>query len=182
MRPPNPQSVEAITRCLPTTSVKRRMRSATRSGCSTTLVAWLTTPGRISLSSGSLTSSPDGPFVLVAHVAGLERIGLAVDREHHVDDVVHRQVGRVRAVPAAPAQVEADAILRQAANGVIERLDAHHGEFPVGLDRRAPDRSSPSSRRSTGSSSCRIRPASTIALYSSRIASAQANRNSSSVL
>ena len=55
-RSAGPQSVEAITRSRPTRLAKRRIRSATSSGCSTTLVAWLTTPGSISLSSGSLTS------------------------------------------------------------------------------------------------------------------------------
>jgi len=55
IRPPRPQSVDAMTRSRPTRSAKRTIRSATNSGCSTTLVAWLTTPGRISLSSGSLT-------------------------------------------------------------------------------------------------------------------------------
>src|SRR5262249_25139553 len=57
IRPPSPQSVEAMTRSRPTSFAKRRMRSATSSGCSTTLVAWLTTPGKISLPSGSLMFS-----------------------------------------------------------------------------------------------------------------------------
>src|ERR1700720_3664480 len=39
IRPPRPQSVEAMTRSRPTRSAKRRIRSATNSGCSTTLVA-----------------------------------------------------------------------------------------------------------------------------------------------
>jgi len=46
---------------------------------------------------------PHLPLVLVAHVAGLERVGAALDGQHDVDDVAHRDVGRVRAVPAAPA-------------------------------------------------------------------------------
>src|SRR5437762_8181850 len=36
-RPPRPQSVEAMTRSRPTRSAKRRIRSATSSGCSTKL-------------------------------------------------------------------------------------------------------------------------------------------------
>ncbi len=43
-RPPRPQSVPAITFSRPTRLAKARMRSATSSGCSTTSVAWLTTP------------------------------------------------------------------------------------------------------------------------------------------
>ena len=96
------------------------MRSATSSGCSTTLVAWLTTPGTIFLPSGSLMSSPDLPFVLVAHVGGLEGVGPRVDLQHQVDDVPELDVGGVRAVPGTPAQVEPDLLLRQAAQRVVE--------------------------------------------------------------
>ncbi len=39
IRPPSPQSVDAITRSRPTTPANRKIRSATNSGCSTTLVA-----------------------------------------------------------------------------------------------------------------------------------------------
>src|SRR5581483_3982385 len=41
----NPQSVPAITFSRPRILARRAMRSATSSGCSTTLVAWLITPG-----------------------------------------------------------------------------------------------------------------------------------------
>ena len=58
---------------------------------------------------GQLDVLPDDPLVLVADIPGLERIRAGVDGEHHVDNVAHRDVGGVRAVPAAPAQVEADA-------------------------------------------------------------------------
>src|SRR4030095_8240031 len=51
---------------------------------------------------------PDSPLVLVAHVAGFEGVRLAVHRQHHIDDVAHRDVGDVRAVPAAPAQMKTD--------------------------------------------------------------------------
>ena len=39
---------------------------------------------------------PDSPFVLVADIAGLERIGTGVDGQHDIDDVAHRDVGGVR--------------------------------------------------------------------------------------
>ena len=135
-RPPRPQSVEAMTRSRPTRLAKRRMRSATSSGCSTTLVAWLTTPGQDQLVVGQLDVLPDLPLVLVADIAGLERIGAGIDGQHDIDDVAHRDVGRVRPVPAAPAQMEADAVLRQAAERVVERLDPDHRELLVLLDRR----------------------------------------------
>ena len=85
---------------------------------------------------GQLHLLPDLPLVLVADIAGLERVGVGVDRQHDLDDVPHRDVGRVRAVPASPAQVEPDAVLRQAPDRVVERLDPDHRELPVVLHRR----------------------------------------------
>ena len=51
-----PQSVMAMTFSRPTTEAKFLIRSATSSGCSTTLVEWLMTPGIRILPSGSFTS------------------------------------------------------------------------------------------------------------------------------
>ena len=79
---------------------------------------------------------PDLPFVLVADIAGLERIGLDVDRQHDIDDVAHRDVGDVRTVPAAPAQMETDPLLRQAVDRVVERFDPDHRELLVLFDGR----------------------------------------------
>ena len=135
-RPPSPQSVPASTFSRPTSFANRTIRSATRSGCSTTLVAWLTTPGMISFPAGSFTILPHPPFMLVPHVASLERVGLRVDRQHHIDDVAHRDVGDVRAVPASPAQMEADAVLRQTLDRVVQRLDPDHGELAISLHGR----------------------------------------------
>src|SRR5207248_11319132 len=36
---------------------------------------------------------PHLPFVLVADISGLERVGVRVDRQHDIDDVAHRDVG-----------------------------------------------------------------------------------------
>jgi hypothetical protein len=58
---------------------------------------------------------PDAPFVLVADVAGFDRVRSGVDAEHQVDDVLQRDVGGVRAVPAAPADVEANTVGSQSA-------------------------------------------------------------------
>src|SRR5690606_22029697 len=55
-RPPRPQSVEATTFSGPTTEANASMRSATSSGCSTTLVECPTTPGSSFLPAGSSTS------------------------------------------------------------------------------------------------------------------------------
>ena len=51
-----PQSAPAITRSRPTTDAKRSIRWATRSGCSTSTVDWVITPGISTASSGSVTS------------------------------------------------------------------------------------------------------------------------------
>jgi len=53
-----------------------------------------------------------------------------------IDDVAHRDVGRMRAVPAAPAEMKTDSVLGQAAQRVVERLDPDHREFLVGRDAR----------------------------------------------
>ena len=73
--------------------------------------------------------------MLVADIASLKRIGAGIDRQHDLDDVAHRDVGRVRAVPAAPAQMQADPPLRKTSDRVVERLDPDHREFLVVLDR-----------------------------------------------
>ena len=116
---------------------------------------------------------PHLPFVLVADIAGLEGIGLHVDGQHHIDDVAHRDVGRMRAVPAAPAQMETDALTRKSTDGVVQRLDPHHRELLVFLDAR---------RRvdlvpvlgDTRVIELQDEPGVEDRLYSSRIASAQA--------
>ena len=74
--------------------------------------------------------------MLVADVAGFEGVSLGIDGQHDLDDVAHRYVGGVRAVPTPPAQMEADAVLRQAAQRVIEGLDPDHREFLVRFDTR----------------------------------------------
>ena len=73
--------------------------------------------------------------MLVPDIAGFERICAGIDGQHHIDDVAHRDVGRVRSVPAAPAQMKADALLRQTAQRMVQCLDPHHREFLVVFDR-----------------------------------------------
>ena len=79
---------------------------------------------------------PHPPLVLMPHVARFERVGAAVDRQHDIDNVLHRNVGGVRAVPASPAEMEPDAIPRQTLDRGVQCLNALHGEFAVGLDGR----------------------------------------------
>ena len=67
---------------------------------------------------------PDGPLVLVPRVGGLHRIATGADRQHQVDEVAQRDVVTMRAVVAAPADVQPDLLFRQPAQRVVERLDA----------------------------------------------------------
>src|SRR5579883_378433 len=70
------------------------------------------------------------PLVLVARVGGFDGQAVGVDLVEDVDDVLQRNVAGVRADPAAPAGVQANTVVRGAAEGVVYRLDAHLG---VGL-------------------------------------------------
>jgi hypothetical protein len=58
-------------------------------------------------------------------------VGVGSHAQNQVDDVAQRDVVAVRAEIAAPAHVEADAIGRDAAQGVVERVDAERGERVV---------------------------------------------------
>ena len=98
------------------------------------MVAWLTTPGTRTFSVGQLDVSPDFPLVLVTDVAGLDRVSTNANLKQDVDDVPERQVGGMRPVPAAPADLIADPILGQTTEGVVEGFDPHHCELPVLVD------------------------------------------------
>src|SRR5580658_3664702 len=60
------------------------------------------------LAVGQLGVPPDLPLVLVADIAGLDRERPGPDLQQHIDDVLEGQVGGMRPVPAAPADVIAD--------------------------------------------------------------------------
>ena len=115
----------------------RTMRSATSSGCSTTFVWCVTTPGTSTLPSGSSTSSQQPPLVLVPGVRLLDQVEAGAHVEHEIDHVGERRVVRVWPVPASEAHVIADALLRDARERVVERLDAQRRPAPVVVDRAA---------------------------------------------
>ena len=100
------------------------MRSATSSGCSTSTVEWLMTPGMSELAVRQLDVFPHLPFVLVARVRGLERIGSGPDLQDDVDDVLELHVVDARPHIDAVAGVVADLFGRDVAQRMIERLDA----------------------------------------------------------
>ena len=74
---------------------------------------------------GQLHLLPHAPFVLVARIGALDQVGAGAHAQHQVDDVLERHVGGVRARPAAPAHVVADAVRRDALGRVVDGLDLH---------------------------------------------------------
>src|SRR5215470_14047550 len=74
---------------------------------------------------------PGPPFVLMSHVAGLEGIGLRLNRENQIDDVFQRQVVSMRTVPAAPTEVVTHLLFRNADERVIDCFGAQLGELAV---------------------------------------------------
>jgi hypothetical protein len=63
---------------------------------------------------------PHLPFVLVPRVCCLERIGLRPNFEDEVNQCFEGNVRRMRSVPAAPAHMIADPVLRNATECVVE--------------------------------------------------------------
>src|SRR5512145_707116 len=67
--------------------------------------------------------SPHAPFVLVARVGRLDQVGAGAHAQDEVDDVLQWYIRSVRARPAAPAYVVADATGRDAFSCTVDRLD-----------------------------------------------------------
>src|SRR5262245_6302089 len=67
---------------------------------------------------------PHVVLVLVPHVRRLDRVLRGVDLEHQIGDVLELDVMDVGPVTAPPAGVEADEVLWQACERVIQHLDA----------------------------------------------------------
>src|SRR5262249_40913140 len=119
-----------------------------------------------------------------AHAEGysaFQRIGLRPDLEDEIGYSSKRNIGGVRCIPASPANMIAHFVFRNAGQGVVGQVDAALGVVMDFASLISPCSRSYSCARNA-SSSCRINPASTIALYSSFSASARATTISSSVL
>src|SRR6266508_2393954 len=71
---------------------------------------------------GQLHVLPDHPLVLVPRVCRLDRVGLGVDAQDHVDDVLKRDVARVRRVHASPAKVVTYSVFWDALQRVVVHL------------------------------------------------------------
>ena len=74
-------------------------------------------------SGGQFHIAPDFEFMFVTDVAGFDQVRLGVDTEHDVDDVAQGKIGGVRTMPAAPADVIAHAIDRDAFEGMIQNVN-----------------------------------------------------------
>ena len=113
-RPPRPQSVPAMTLSRPTAAGEAQDALGHQLGMLDQIGRVADDARQHDLAFRQLDVLPQLPFVLVAHVGGLERIALRLDLQHQVDDVLERQIVGVRPVPGAPAQVIAHAVLRNA--------------------------------------------------------------------
>src|SRR6516165_1616361 len=91
--------------------------------------------GHQHLARRQLRGLPNAPFMLVPHIGGLEGIGLRLHLKDQIDDVLERQVVRVRPVPAAPAQMVAHFFFGNAGQRVVDGVDAQSRELAVCLDR-----------------------------------------------
>src|SRR5262245_27663538 len=78
---------------------------------------------------------PDRPFVLVTRVRRFDDAGAGPHLEHEIDELAELEVVHARGDVDAVAGVEADAVLRDAAKRMIERLDAQRDELAAVVDR-----------------------------------------------
>ena len=76
---------------------------------------WAMTPGMNDLPGGQLGLLPQLPFVIVPRVGGLDGKTLRLHLEHDVDDLFQGNVVLVRTLGAAPADVQANLALGDAA-------------------------------------------------------------------
>ena len=93
-----------------------------------------TTPGMRILSSGSVHLAPQLPFVLVARIGGFDGVGAGIDRQHQIDEMLQLEIEHARRDVDAVAGMESHAIRRNAAQRVIDGLDAQRHEFAAVFD------------------------------------------------
>src|SRR6516165_618382 len=79
---------------------------------------------------GEVHLFPNFPFVLMLGIRGLDGILASSYFQQEVDYMAQRQIAAVWAFPAAPADVIADLVFRNAAQRVIDQLDVRLGPLP----------------------------------------------------
>ena len=85
---------------------------------------------------GQFHLGPHFPFMLVARVGGLERVGACIDPQHDIDQMLQLHVVHARSDIDAVAGVIPDAVRRQPAQRMVQHLDASCRPFPARLDAR----------------------------------------------
>src|SRR5579875_1330252 len=92
------------------------------------------------LSVRQLHSFPDDVFVLVPRVRRFEEIGPCFDLQHEVDDMDHLEIERVGSMPASPAEVVANPLLRDVPQRMVECVDPQFAVLSVAVEpHRDPD-------------------------------------------
>src|SRR5215467_3887659 len=76
------------------------------------------------LSGGQPDIAPDLVFMFVTDIAGFDQVRLRINPEHDIDDIAQGNIGCVGTVPAAPADVIAHPVRRDALQRVIQYFDA----------------------------------------------------------
>src|SRR4029450_3033685 len=93
--------------------------------------AWADEPRHENLPGRQLPLLPDLPFVLMTRIGSLQQIRAGVHFQDQIDDFPERHISRVRPGPAAPADVIADAVLRNSLERVVEDLHVTLEPFVV---------------------------------------------------
>ena len=117
----------------------------------------------------------DGPFVAVAGVGGLEEEVAGADLHQDREDLGHVDVADVRALVVAPADVDADAVLGDAVERVVQRLDMGLGDLDELVVGEVGEQHVPR-QREVGAVELQVEAGGDDGRYSSRIASARAAR------
>src|SRR5437773_3661178 len=71
---------------------------------------------------------PHAPLVFVTRVGGLDQVGAGAYLQKQADDLLERQIRRVRSVPSTPANMIAHALLWNIRERMVERLDSYCGK------------------------------------------------------
>ena len=109
-----PQSVPAMTFSRPTSLAQPHDALGDQFGMLDHIGGVADDAGNEHLALRQLDVFPHLPFMLVARIGAFDDIGADFHAEDEIDDVLQRHVGGVRARPAAPADVIADAVRRHA--------------------------------------------------------------------
>ena len=88
---------------------------------------------------GQLDVLPDPPLVRVARRRRFDGVGLGLDPQHEVDDVLQREIALVRALPASPAEVVAHPVLGDTGQRVVQRVDVHRLRLSIVPERGSGD-------------------------------------------